>query len=290
MIDTLYYIVTTMNTPFTTLEYYTNSINRSFLSSLLTLLSIILALSFVSSFIFIQQTYPGIINSIQNTISDVSKHYPEDLIIDWDGSKLTANKDVVVIPWRDDFNSQNQEFPKQFLYYANSSQSPDELNIKVTQSLFFINQHTLYHSNDENPSTWTAQPLQNILTPDTSVFVDKNIVVQTSDKAQEFISSNSVKISALFFSAYSLIFVSSKMLFLIIETVLVVLLFKLYAIKLQTKQTIILSMHIMIPTVVVNTIAEILYTNVSIPLQTITFWILIIFISSQFKSKVIKIK
>lgn len=285
-------ILNKIKQPFINVEYYKESINKSFLSSFGILSTVILIMAFLSGSKFTRNEVPKFIETSTNTVSEFSDNYPEDLTFNWNGQKLMSNTEEISVPWPSSFTDESKKiagFPDQFLYFSNSNQAPSQLNISTNEYMIVVNSSNLYHINDSNPAEWTEQPLETVLQLDATQNINKDSVTFFSNQTLNFINSNVNQIKIVFFTAFSLLFYFSKFWFLVIESILVVLLFKLYALKLTTKQTILLTTHVMIPTVVLNTVAELLYENINFPLQTLTFWILVMFISFQFRKNVKKV-
>lgn len=269
----------------TTTDYYLNAVKKSFLTALGTMFLALTLFAFASAFNFLIVDYPVILSRFLHITDNISQNYPQDLVFEWDGTQLSANRDSLEISWPNNIEIDATDIPSNFLYYSNSLQSPQDLDIQPYEYIFYINSTDFYYVDSNLSETWTSKSLSSIFEYQESVSLSKETVEQISDQFKTFIHSNQTKIKTVFFFTYSSIFLFSKFWFLAIETIIVILLFKLYKIKLSAKQTIILCVYVMIPTVFVNTLAEILYKNITIPLQTITFWILIIFLSYQLKLK-----
>lgn len=268
------------------MDYYKQSVNKTFWSSFLSMFIAFTLMGLISGFIFVKKQIPEIVSTIQTVTLNSSQNYPEDLVVEWTGTKLTANRDYIELPWPDDeyASSQEESLPEKFLYFDNSEKTPEDMGFTTQDYLLYINNNTMYYINEETGNTWTAQPLAEISQETTlPITIDKNLVDDLATQLSNFIGEKYNTIAAIGFVLATFAFVSGKMWFIAIETLLVILLFKLYSIKLTTKQTAILSMHVMIPVVVLNTLAELIYENINFPLQTIAFWILIIVISFQFK-------
>lgn len=279
-------IIHAIQLPFTSVEYYKNSIRSSFTVALARLLLCLLFLAFVSSLSFIQTQLPKIQNSFSQVLTDTKTQYPQDLVIEWRDAQLTANAEELTIPMPTEYTQQETgPSPEQFLLYVNSDQTPTELELSATKYFFFINKTSLYQGDFRNPQNWTQQSLDSFLPAQESFILDKASVTTIINDILEFTAQNKLAITIIFFVSNLLLFILAKLWFLFIETILVVLLFKLYRVTLKTKEVVILALHVMIPTSVLITLAELLYTDVQIPLQMITFWVLLIFLSFQFKTK-----
>ncbi len=271
--------------PFTSVEYYKKVVNKSFSTSILTLATVLISMAFVSGLQFVFTQLPNIENSIQRITEDLTNHYPEDLVFEWNGHELTANRDSISVPWPEDSAFHIEGLPTQFLFYTNSHQTPEDLNISSKDYLVFVNSNEIYHMNNEKPEEWTSQTLATFIGSESPATIDKSTVTQLTEAILNFINTRQIQIQTTVLILYSLFFLSGKLWFLFIETILVILLFKLYATRLTAKQTVLLTLHVMIPTVVLTTVANLLYTNIPFPLQMVTFWILILFLSFQFKQK-----
>lgn len=278
-------ILHTLIQPFTSVEYYKKAVHKSVVSTVVVVAITLLAMALVSGFHFLATQLPVIENSVQHIITNITDHYPENLIFEWNGTELTANTDSIIVPWPEDDTLHIGELPKHFLFYTNSQQTPSDLGISPTEYLAFVNTHEIYRMNSEKPEKWTSESLSNFIGVDSQATIDTVTVNQLTQTATNYMQTHQQQIKIFTLFLIVLLFLGSKIWFLLIETVLAVLLFKLYSIKLTAQQTVILSLHVLIPTVVLTTAANLLYQDIPFPIQTLTFWTLILFLSFQFKQK-----
>ncbi|GIK83958.1 MAG: hypothetical protein BroJett025_05800 [Patescibacteria group bacterium] len=270
--------------PFISAEYYKNAIKKSFISSAGALFTALILTAIIASLHFLTKQWPSIQDTFRQIISDVSLYYPEELTFEWKENRLHSNGDAITVPWPNSISSHITALPNHFLYFSNTEKSPQDLEISTTQYLLFINNISVSHRNADFPEEWISQPLSSVFVTDAPFFVDKRTVSQFSSELLSLIDQSQLSIVA--FLAFFFMFVGNALWFLGIETILVILLFKLYALTLTVQQTIKLCMHVMIPTITLNTLATLLYPSITIPLQTITFWILIVFLSYYFRKKI----
>jgi hypothetical protein len=278
----------TIKQPFINVDFYKESIHKSFFKSFAILSIIIIAMSFLSSYKFVSNTVPSFIDNTTNTASELSNNYPDDLTFNWNGQKLLSNAENISVPWPSFFRSESKElveFPNDFLYFHSSNQTPSDLDINLNDFLFVLNSSNIYYKNNSESSQWTEKSLEKLMPPESTFSLNKDSVVFLSNQTLDFISSNTSQIKIVFFAVSSILFYFGNLWFLVIESLLTLLLVKLYSLKLSVKQTFLLTVHIMVPTILLNTVAEMLYGTISFPLQTLTFWILLMFIIFQFKSE-----
>lgn len=271
--------------PFITVEYYKKAIQKSLLASVLTVLIAFLAMGLVSGVHFVIKQLPVIQNSVQDIITNLDTHYPENLIFEWSGAELTANTDSISVPWPEENTFHIEALPKQFLFYTNSQQTPSDLGLSPTDYLAFINRQEIHRINSEQPEEWTSEKLTDFIGVENPTTIDKGKITQLTQATTNYMATHQLQIKTLTLLLFILVFLVSKIWFVLIETVLVVLLFKLYGMKLTSHQTVLLSLHVLIPTVVLTTIANLLYQDIPFPIQTVTFWILILYLSFQFKQR-----
>jgi hypothetical protein len=271
-------LISQLQEPFVSLKFYKKALNKSIMSSFFHLLIVIILMSGFRSLQYINDQYPFVEDQFLYLVHNLSQNYPETLIINWNGTELTANTDKISIPWPNNDSLAIENLPTQFLFFTNSQATPQELAIQPNDYLIFVNNNQLFY-NDEN-QVWRPDYLANIIQTDQPLSISKQTMMNAEIIISDYVQNNSLKIKFMFFLLYAWQFIVSKLWFLFIETIFVLLFFKLFSMKLKVKQTISLSMHIMIPTVVLNSIAESIYSNINIPLQTITFWILIVYVSN----------
>lgn len=278
-------ILNTLIQPFTSVEYYKKAVHKSVLSTVVVVAITLLAMALVSGFHFLVTQLPVIENSVQHIITNITDHYPEELVFEWNGTELTANTDSISVPWPEENAFHIEALPKHFLFYTNSQQTPSDLGISPTEYLAFVNTHEMYRMNSEKPEEWTSETLSTFVGVDSHATINKETVSKLTQTAGNYMQTHQQQIKAFTLFLFVLLFLGSKIWFLLIETVLAVLLFKLYSVKLTAMQTVILSLHVLIPTVVLTTMANLLYQDIPFPIQTLTFWILILYLSFQFKQK-----
>lgn len=269
--------------PFITVEYYKKAIHKSVATSVLTVCIAFLAMALVSGIHFVFRELPVIENSVQQIMADLNTHYPEELIFEWSGMQLTANTESITVPWPEANTIHSDAFPKQFLFYTNSQQTPVDLNVSPNEYLAFVNTQEIYRMDSTDPQKWISEKLEDFIGVKNPTTIDKTVVTQLTQTTMQYMQTYQLQIKLFTLLLFALLFLGSKLWFLCIETVLAVLLFKLYAIKLSAKQTVLLSFHVLVPAVVLTTIANLLYQDISFPIQTVTFWILILYLSFQFK-------
>jgi len=295
MIEEIYYINMNINkiinsllSPFTTVEFYKKSINKSVLSSFSLMMLVLLITAIISGLNFVNRYLPGLQSDFTQVVNEINTKYPQELIFKWDGSSLNSNAESFAMPWPSNSFFESEVLPNQFAYYSNSENSPSDLEIKTSEYLMFVNNKDLYRMEGQTSDQWVAQPIKDLFGQGESFTITKDIVSEFSEFTLEFIGNNQSLIKGVALSLFVVSSISGQTWFFIFETLLVVLLFKLYAIKLTIKQNIVLTMHVMIPTAILNTLANLIYKDIPFPFETITFWILIIFLSFYFKKMEMK--
>ncbi len=273
----------TLLQPFTSTEYYKKAVHKPALTSLMLLAITVMALAIIQGMVFITRQLPRIQISVQQMVKNIANNYPQDLVFSWNGAQLTANTEPLSISWPDEDAFHIEALPKQFLFYTSSEQTPQDLGFSPNDYLTFVNSRHIYLMSSEKPEEWTSQSLSDFIGVENPATVDKATIMQLTQTVTEYIQTHHLQIKIIALGIFMLLFLGSKLWFLVIETVLAILLFKLYAIKLSAKQTCILAFSVMIPTSVVTTLAKLLYETIPFPIQTVTFWLLLIFLSFQFK-------
>ena len=274
--------------PFTSTDYYIQSINKSVLYSLIQLVIIVLSTALISSIIFLYRSFPQIQTSTIEIVQQLKTNFPHDLIISWDGTKLGSNYQYLTVPWPEQYFFSNLALPENLLQYSNSDIKPEDNNVQTSDTLFFVSNQNLFRADTQKSNTWTSQPLNIFLEKNMKFTITYQNVFNFCENFLFFLQEKQFQIKTVVAIIYILIIFFDMSLFYVFETILAVLLFKLYSIKLTLKQIIVLTSHVMIPTVVLKTLAMLLYSNVNIPLEAITFWVLIFFLSMQFKKNLTK--
>lgn len=271
--------------PFINIEYYKNAINKTFINSFLVFIGVVFLNAILFATIFTTNTMPTVIRLVNENISNTFKYYPSDLVFNWNGSSLEFNRDNYEVPWPSSITQEDTNTPKSFIFFENSNKSPEDLNITSSDYLLFVNSNNLYYNEGGQESAWISQSLSNFSESPTPITIDKQFIKEITDQILDFNQQNQTTYYVIAYILYIFQFTSGKVWFLMFETILVILVFKLYSMKLTTNQVVKLTMNVMIPTVIINSIADLIYSDINFPLQTITFWILTIYISYQFKNR-----
>lgn len=215
---------------------------------------------------------------VETTISELEAGYPSDLKIEWTGSELHAS----IIPLFVSFPSTAPQFLKDqatylAIYTATESATPP------ASTLFLVTPQQL-HDVEEGRISGGVQ-LADFLGSDTFTITEQNLPT-FMDRAVDMSRS---AISALGFvypiGAYLLLWISSLYV-AVFETVIIFVLIKLQGIRLSFRQLFQLSLTILVPAQIINTVTTLAQLHTPISMLTLSFWILFIFIFFSIQRKI----
>lgn len=277
---------------FTNPKYYLKTTFQPFSENIKILLSILFVLSLVWGGTKTLQDIPAAIAYSNLVADDFLNHYPEDLVFTWNQNKLQynfshineADLSPLSIPFSTTMPELPATFPNNFAFITNTVDSPSNLEISPVEYLFFINANSIYTATDIVNTTWESRPLSDFFGEISKTTVTKDDVVTAVQTVQNTISQNQFFIQLIYMLILIPIFIVNKVLILAVESVFVLLLFRIYSMNLSAKQTLSLCISVFIPTTIIATVAELLYTDVSIPLNTLGFWIVLLFVLYSLKN------
>lgn len=229
--------------------------------------------------------------------NDAVNNYPDDLQFNWSNQELKYSfgeviaQEPLIIPFSEKLPKSPPGFPHSFAYITNQNLSPDDAGVHTTEYLFFINPSHLYTASEVPNQNWEQTKLSDLFSDINSASFTKSDFIYLVNSAKSLIESNQNTIYGIYFLLLIPIFVTGKFWILFMETIFVVLFFKIYGMKLTIKQTLSLCMSVFIPTLVISTLAELLFSPLPFALNTFAFWIVLMFILFSLRNtKMLQVK
>ncbi|MBP7740834.1 DUF1189 family protein [Candidatus Woesebacteria bacterium] len=265
-------------------DYYFKVIKSPLKNSILFVLSTLLLLGIVDGAYKSFKTLPFIKVEVENTINSVAENFDPSLEIIWADNQLEINKESLFIPWPNKFDYQEYSFPEHIAIISNNDSSPNESDLlKSTSTSMFINKNNLYtlqetvqdfKDNQQNnlQNTWSEYPLREIFADKTSFSLNKQNLPKILEPIKTDINANFQKIQILMFFVFTIIYIASKIWFLLIESLLVFLLFKIYGFNFNLNKIFILTGNILVPAAIIELISKYFYANQNFPMLMISFW------------------
>jgi len=231
----------------------------------------------------------------------LNNHFDKNLEIIWADNQLELNQDYVNIYWPSTIDYKKHHLPKLFGIISNTQEPPYESNlIFQNSSLIYINKNYLYslqsatqdqtQDNQNSKEDWVEYPLTTIFDGLGSYSLNKQILLKITATISESIDKSFPKIQIIMAIISSILYLLSKSWFLFIESILVYFLFKIYSFSFNFKKVLKLCSNIMIPTAIIETASNILYSDLTLPMATIAFWTILTFISFNLKNVMSKKK
>jgi len=272
------------------ISHYIEIIKKPFIDSFLSLSLVLFVIGVISGIHLSVTQIPKVSSNIDLVVTDIVTHYPDDLVFNFNNGNLEFNRESITVP----FSSKiGQDYQKAFPFENFAYLTKEELSLDKTKNFsgkyfLLITQNKLLIADPANPTLWQEYPLNQIFTDVEDVQVSKDTVKFVSLKFENWKTNNFTKIQILTTIVTTLSYILAKIWFLLIETLLVILLFKLYSVNISVNQTIKLTMNILIPVSIITFITNITYQNINLPMQTIAFWVIIIYFMSNLKKVEIK--
>ena len=276
--------------PFTTLEYYTRLGAITTQKRILALSAVVILCATVAGAYFIYTDLPVFLNSLSKTLNTGLMHYPEELVFTFTQSRLTANTDTLLLPLPEEFFPQENRdtqvgLPQNFAAYQNTQQTPQELLVAPNEYFFFVTQLGIYTNPNSDESGWRFYSFADLIETNTSAVFTKADAGSLVNGILEYLDTNQLEIMLVCFTAFFVLFVFSKIWFLFIESIFLLLVFKLCSLAQTAQQTVLLATQIMIPTLVLGTVATLLYGPLFFSFETLVFWVLVVYIGSALPRK-----
>lgn len=276
--------------PFSSVEYYKRASNKSILKSVLLFILVITLLGFIQASQFVAQNTQSSLTILEKVQTDFVQNYPEDLKFTWKDNTLsyqfesvTENPDFFSVPFSTYLPIPRSSLPENFAYITNLETTPEKQNTSTQAYIFFITPTKIFVAETVSSNTWAEYALSTVFENVTSFTLDKQIVATVAANILAGIQENTPLLQFFVVTLLTVVFFLGKVWFLCVETLLMFLFLKLSSITLTVKQTISLSIHILLTTAALATFAELIYQNVTFPLHTLSFWVVLFYISSQWK-------
>lgn len=223
----------------------------------------------VHSALFWQRDLPQLKTWVDTAAQELESNYPPELELSWSGSSLSTNQnEPVIIHYPSFIDPSRWELPAELAVITSqeSGQPP-------TQALFVVTptQLTTTQAVQSNQST---VPLTSLLTERPLTLSHSNLkemVNQLVDESQSFLSALAL-ITTVAFPLFILVYYGWVA---VINTFFIYILFRLYRSRLGLGPLLKLSVLLIAAGTVVNTLAQVLYHQLSLPLTSLTYWLML---------------
>ena len=216
---------------------------------------------------------------LDQAFQEFSEYYPNDLQLDWDGTRLSATHETITLHYPSFIDPKMYQLPETLGTYAATEVIPQE-NASFNTTLLVVTPTMLFLKDAK--TTWTEYQLPELLTSEDSFTLTKETVsyfyslwrTQYSE-----ITTTFQVLGGIGFWMYTLITV---LLVVLIRAALLLLLFKISSFRSTFKAALKLSALFFIPTLAIETITIYLYGADTYGISDLVFWILVfLFITSR---------
>lgn len=280
------------------IDFYIKSIDTPFRNSLLFFITNMIIFGIFSGINTSMTTLPQLKNDGFYALDEFYNYFDSDLEINWVDNQLELNKESVQVYWPANLDYKLYLLPERFAIISNSTLHPNDSESPTSNtSLIYVNKNNFYTlqeleqlQNTENSSNvvWSEYSLNSIFEDVDSYSINKQVLPKIISETKKVINDSFFKTQVIVTIALSILFLISKMSFLIIESIFVFFLFKIYKLNLGFKKVLKLTSNIMVPTAIIDLSSKLLYKDLNFPMQAIAFWTILAFVSFYLKKELKK--
>lgn len=278
----------------TSLEYYFEIIEKPIKTSTIFFIFTILILGLINGANFAIIKLPEIKNDANLALNDLNENFDKNLEIIWADNQLEFNQEYVNIYWPSTLDYKPYNLPNLFGIISNSQKPPYESELVANgNSLVYINKNYLYSlqnttvdhesNNQTTKEDWVEYPLATIFDGVSSYSINKQNLPKITLSISDAINKIFLEVQVFVTFVTSILYLFSKIWFLFIESILVFLLFKIYNFGFDFNKVLKLNLNIMVPTAIIETITNLIYRDLTLPMGTIAFWTILTYISFNLK-------
>jgi len=218
------------------------------------------------------------------TLDELNKNYDPNLEIIWADNQLEINQEYVYIYWPSIINYKYFQLPHTFALINNSDLEPQEASqLNDMSTLIYLNNDNFYTLSDIENHEWSSFPLNTILDGLSSFSINKQNLPKLISGLKDGVNKIFFQIQIVEVLFAIPIFIFSKFWLLLSESILVYFLFKIYNFNFNFKKILKLNLNILVPTSIITLFANVFVPRLSFPIESIAFWVILIFISFQLK-------
>lgn len=218
----------------------------------------------------------------QNTVAQVEASYPNDLTLEWSGSELHSTISPLVVPFPADTPKLLKEQTENFAVYTTT-----ESETAPVDTMFLVTSTQLHDVEEGHVASGVN--LSDLL-GEAPLTVTKQNLPEMSEKVLNFTRSAATVAGYLFPLAAYLYFIVSSLYIALFETVIIFILIKIQRIPLSFRQLFQLSIMILVPAQIINTITLMAQLDTPVSMLTLSFWVLFIFIFFSLQRKIVRLK
>lgn len=271
-----------------TVEHYIESLEKPLKTSFLFFISTMIILGLINGANIAIKVLPEIKTNLDLALIDLNEHFDKNLEILWADDQLELNQNYVNIYWPSTIDYKTYGLPKLLGIISNSQKPPFESEFITNNSaLIYINNNYLYTLQNNSQHDWVEYPLSTIFDGLSSYSLNKQNLPKITSSISDSINKLFPEIQMIVVITSSIFYLFSKSWFLLMESILVFLLFKIYGLGFNFKKVLKLCLNIMVPTAIIETASTLIYSDLTLPMGTIAFWTMLTFISFNLKKEMV---
>lgn len=254
-------------------QYYQTIVKAPFWFSFRFFVISMVLLGIVMSLRLQQQVLPAYQEAAEAVVTDLYQYYPDELVMKWDGTKLSLSPDEPLrVDWPAGVETSAEMMPDGFIIIdLNQDSFTDSSLLAVNQNTLFIN---------DLQGQWNSLPLVAVLGAD-EVELRKENLPMIIEQAKQYIRRLFDIIDVAAYAVVPMMLIISRLWIGLLESLLMFLILKLNSLKLSFAKTYQLSLHLLVVTEIVAQLANWLYPTHQLPLFTLTFWLMFLYILGQ---------
>lgn len=277
----------TLKLSFTSIIYYFKLIHLPWHHSLRFFLISLILLSFFPAWQITRRDLPLLKQSLNETFTEIKTNYPDNLIIDYHNQQLNLSDknligtDIDSPIWPNDLfvswpsslkklnDNLNNQIPQFFLIYTHSLDSTYLDQLKNQNSTFLVANPNQFYFNDQG--TWISNSWQDL---ELSAFsLNKETLISRIDQWQNgFLDKIFKDLEIAVYILMPIFLMLSRGLMAFFYALLVWFLNNIVIKKISYLQSLQLTWHMMVVAETINQLTKHFYTNLTLPMFSLTFW------------------
>lgn len=251
-----------------------------------------LILSLFAAIKFNYADLPKIKQNLLSTINDLQHYYPENLLIKYDNQTLglyqqEANQEsqlkLLEIDYPNYINREQLNLPKKLLTFSQEA-DPNNLQQNLPNSTFILATPKKFYLNSQN--SWQEFSYENYPGFEQNFLINKQNLADYSQAWIKIIEETSTLLKYLIFILLPIFLILSRLWIVAIDGLFIYLFLKIGGSKLSIKNVFAWSLHIMVIAELVNQISKTLYQNLTLPMFTLTFWGIFLYLSLVLRKQI----
>ncbi|MGD9129541.1 MAG: DUF1189 family protein [Candidatus Woesebacteria bacterium] len=268
---------------FTTPEYYLEIIKKPISFSFIFFLLSFFIFGIISAIKFNYFILPKLENHLITTQEEIIQHYPSELIINWDGDKLSINQDEDLdIDYPSFVNKEILTLAPQLASISKKELAETDIE-NLDQNFLLIFSSDYLFLNQDNK--WQSIELKTL-----PLFQEKFQIRQ--DNLPEILSQIQSSLEKIFSMlkkfSYLLIpsiLIISRIWIIVLDCFFIFIFGKIVGLKLAYKKIFQWGLHIVVIAEFINQVSKVIYKNLTLPMFSLAFWGIFLYLFFNLRKK-----